>query len=211
MKPYYEDGLVTIYHGDALEVLELLAANTSDLLLTDPPYNFGFDYGKHDDSQSPEAYAAWCRGWFDDASRVSRRQLVFPGHGNLPVWWGVRKPSSVGCWYKPGNPSSSHLGWDEWEPYLYWGKRVGGSSVVRASISEQQATGGHPCPKPLTLMRLLLAKFKPESVIDPFLGSGTTVVAAKYHGIPSIGIELEERFCETAAKRCSQQTLGLTA
>lgn len=209
--PYYSDDLVTIYHGDCREVLPSLEEHSVDLLLTDPPYNFGLDYGGHDDTQVPTAYAEWCHAWFGESSRVTRRQLVFPGHGNLPVWWGVRKPSAIGCWYKPGNPASSHIGWSEWEPYLYWGTRVGGSDVTRAPVSEQQDTGDHPCPKPLGLFRLLIGKFKAESVIDPFLGSGTTLAAAKYMGIPGVGIEVNEAYCEIAANRCRQGTLGLVA
>ena len=60
MTPYYSDDLVTIYHGRAEDVLPTLDDRSADLLLTDPPYNFGFAYGEHDDAQSPEAYTAWC-------------------------------------------------------------------------------------------------------------------------------------------------------
>ena len=207
MTPYYQDDLVTIYHGDALAVLPELPQ--SDLLLTDPPYNVGVNYGQHNDRQDPDAYAAWCRLWFAASMAITKRQIVFPGHGNLPIWWQWRKPSAVGCWYKPGNPASSHLGWSEWEPYLYWGTRVGGRDVVRATVSEQSDTGDHPCPKPLTLFRALIEKFKPASILDPFLGSGTSLYAAKWFGVPAIGIEIEERYCEIAAQRCSQEVLGL--
>jgi DNA modification methylase len=207
--PYYQDDLVTIYHGDALALLSEMPE--SDLLLTDPPYNVGVSYGRHNDRQDSDVYAAWCRLWFDAAAAITKRQVLFPGHGNLPVWWQGRMPSAVGCWYKPGALKNGHLGWEEWEPYLYWGKRCSGSSVVKASLTVQSDTGGHPCPKSLSLMRLLVGKFQPGSVLDPFLGSGTTALAAKGLGIPSIGIEIDERYCEIAATRCSQEVLGLPA
>lgn len=209
VKPYYERGGIVIYHGDCREVLPTLERGSADLVLTDPPYNAGKHYGQHDDNMSREAYTAWCREWFEMVRAVCARTVVFPGHGNLPVWWEISKPSAVGCWYKPGNPASSHLGWAEWEPYLYWGQRMGGSSVVRAPVTAQRDIGDHPCPKPLQLMLALLVKTKARAVLDPFLGSGTTALAAKVLGIPCIGIEIEERWCEVAANRLGQDVLPL--
>lgn len=209
MKPYYEHGGITIYHGDCLDVLPTLEDKTFDLCLTDPPYNFGFDYGTHDDSQDPAVYAEWCHRWFVEVRRTAQNVAIFPGHGNLPVWWDVTKPSAIGCWHKPGNPASSHIGWAEWEPWLYWGKRVGGSSVVRAPVNKQRDTGDHPCPKPLQLMRAMLGKFKPASVIDPFSGSGSTLRAAKDLGMRAVGIEIEERFCELTVRRLGQEVLAI--
>lgn len=204
--PYYEDDSVTLYHGDCLAILPEL--KPVDLVLTDPPYNFGFEYGEHDDKMDVDAYREWCREWFALLREKSSRIVIFPGHGNLPVWWEVSKPSSIGCWHKPGNFASSHLGFAEWEPYLYWGTRVGGSTVTRATVNKQRDTGDHPCPKPLSLMRSMLVKFAPESVLDPFAGSGSTLRAAKDLGIPSTGIEIEERYCAVAASRCAQEVLA---
>ena len=67
------------------------------------------------------------------------------------------------------------------------------------------------CPKPLELMTRILLKCKTAAVLDPFLGSGTTVVAAKALGVRAIGIELEERYCEIAARRLSQAVLPVFA
>jgi DNA modification methylase len=136
--------------------------------------------------------------------------LVFPGHGNLPVWWEIARPGHVGCWYKPGNPAGGGLvQFCEWEPWLLWGKRMALSNVVRATITRQRDTGDHPCPKPVLLFTELLKRAKATSVLEPFVGSGTTLVAAQRLGITAIGIELEERYCEIAAKRLSQEVLPL--
>lgn len=215
MKPYYSDDLVTIYHGDCRwMMLSLQMAQVSvDAVVADPPYNYGKDYGQHDDSMDPLAYREWCREWWALSRALAKRVVVFPGSGNLDVWFDVNKPSAVGAWYKPGNQAQgSVIGWNEWEPWLYWGGDkglLGGSDVITAPTSNQGTE--HPHPKPLLLMRKLLVKLRAETVLDPFMGSGSTLVAAKDLGIKAIGIEIEERWCEEAANRCRQEVLGLSA
>lgn len=205
--PYYERAGVVIYCARAEDVLPTLEKGCVDLVLTDPPYNAGKDYGQHNDSMPVGEYVEWCREWFGLTRALCSRTIIFPGHGNLPVWWQIQKPSAVGCWFKPGACLQAHLGWSEWEPWLYWGARLGGSDVIRATVSAQNSVGDHPCPKPLPLMTKLLLKCKSEAVLDCFLGSGTTAVAAAMLGIRCIGIEREERFCEIAARRLSQAPL----
>jgi len=211
MEPYYEHAGVTIYHGDCREVL---AALQCELVVADPPYNYGMNYGSlTDDSRPPQDYEDWCAEWFHLARHISRRQVVFCGSGNIGLWYRVHKPSAVGCWFKPGNGASSIIGFEDWEPWLYWhgGDKglLGGPSVIRQPLdtsgNETAARAGHPCPKPVNLLKQLLKKCRADEVLDPFLGSGTTLIAAKHLGIPGIGIEIEECFCELAAKRLSQE------
>ena len=207
--PYYEDDFAVIYHGDCREIVPSLGL-TPDLTIADPPYNVGKSYGVHCDELPPDVYEDWCRSWF---APMPRPLVVFPGHGNLGMWHRVAKPSAIGCWHKPGNPASSHIGYDEWEPWLYWGQRVGGSSVVRATNESGAAwvddgKGGHPCPKPVRLYKALIAKFKATTILDPFLGSGTATLAAKQMGVRAVGIEIEERYCAIAAERLSQGVLN---
>lgn len=212
MKPYYEHAGITIYHGDCRDVLPVLEG--VDAVVTDPPYNYGKKYGVHNDSMPRADYEAWCAEWFALCRVLAKRVVVFPGSGNLDVWFKVAKPSAVGVWYKPGNAGSSIIGWNEWEPWLYWcGDKglLGGSDVLKASVGKQQDTGDHPCPKPISIMRKLLKKLRAGSIIDPFMGSGTTLIAAKAMSISAVGIEIEERFCETAAQRLSQEVLDLGA
>lgn len=208
MQPYYEAAGITIYHGRAEDVLSSLEA--TDLLLADPPYNYKQPYDGYADDLPRDEYAGWCARWFTKYSELASKSIIFPGNGNLDIWLPIKRPSGIGCWYKPGNPSSSSIGYDEWEPWLYWGPRLGGSSVIRATVSNQQDTGDHPCPKPLTLISRLLVKTKATSVIDPFLGSGTTLAAAKLLGIPAIGIDQSEKYCDIAARRLSQEVMDLS-
>lgn len=206
MKPYYEHAGITIYHGDCREVLPSIKAT---FILTDPPYNCGVDYGEHDDSMSQGQYESWCKEWFVLARKAAKRLIVFPGHGNLMSWSRIAKPSAVGCWDKIGaTPSKSTIGFCQWEPYLYFtGDKgmLGGTDVVRARAETRKF--GHPCPKPVSLMSQLIIKARSDMTVDPFMGSGTTLRAAKDLGRKAIGIEIEEKYCEIAANRLAQEVL----
>lgn len=205
MTPYYDDGTCVIYHGDCLSTLDGLE-ETADLGFADPPYNYGIPYDGYDDDR-PD-YRDWCARWFATLRTASTKVVVTPGHGNLPMWWDIAKPSGIGCWYKPGGTGSGHLGWCEWEPWLYWGQRLGGGDVIRATLNPTfKSDVGHPCPKPVLLLKKLLLKTDAVTVIDPFMGSGTTLVAAKELGRRAVGIEQSERYCEIAAKRLAQGVL----
>jgi hypothetical protein len=71
-------------------------------------------------------------------------------------------------------------------------------------LTEESGKATHPCQKPIDLMASLM-RIEPTSVLDPFMGTGTTLIAAKGIGVPSIGIEIEEKYCEISAKRLSQE------
>ncbi len=217
IEPYYDDGGIQIYLGDCRDVLPTLGVET-DLLLVDPPYNVGCPYDLHDDRMDPDAYQEWCADWWARCEIATHRQVVFPGHGNLPQWWhmdgrlGARKPSGVGCWYKPGNPASGGVFQHcEWEPFLLFGAARGLPDVIRATVNQQPGVGDHPCPKPLGLYRAIIGKSHAESVIDPFMGSGTALRAAKDLGVPAVGIEISEHYCEIAASRLAQAVLDFGA
>jgi DNA modification methylase len=212
--PYYRDDWCTIYHGDCRDVLPGVVG-VADLVLTDPPYNAKKVYDIYRDDLPADEYEAWCASWWPLCRQAAPRAVLFPGHGNIGMWYRIDKPSAVGCWFKPGNGASSIIGFEEWEPWLYWhgGNKglLGGSSVIRQPLdtsgNEMAARAGHPCPKPVALMAKLVRKTRTESLVDPFMGSGTSLRAAKDNGVRSIGIELSERYCEIAAKRLAQEVL----
>ena len=205
IEPYYEDDFVTLFLGDCLEVLPALGP--VDLILADPPYNLGIDYATHDDDQDIDAFEDWCRSWHD-ALPDSQRTIIFPGLARLPMWCNIRQPHAIGCWHIPGNPGRG-FPWSfvEWEPFLYWGGFMGGSSVYRHPINAHGIAAEHPCPKPLGLFKALIARAKAQSVLDPFAGSGTSLIAAKSLGVRSVGVEVSEQYCELIVRRLSQEVL----
>ena len=207
LKLYYQDCSTAIYHGDCREVesLELQV----DAIIADPPYNVGKDFGELT-NDSREDYPEWTREWFDAVRTVAWKMVVFPGHGNLPMWFTSFEPSAVGCWYKIGGGGRSLLGVCQWEPWLYWcGDKgaLGGSDVIKSRADTM--TNAHPTAKPVDLMQGLVKKLRCEVVLDPFAGSGSTLLAAKNLGKEAIGIEIEEKYCELAAERCAQCSLDL--
>ena len=206
MKPYYEQGGIVIYHADCRDVLPTLEPGSVDLVLTDPPYNVGLEYSDGDNRQD---YSVWTKGWF---SLMPRPLVVTPGMVNLAMWLTMAKPTWVCSWVKPNQCSPSALsGFNIWEPILVYGrlpKPVGQDAWIQP-IGLQQGVGDHPCPKYLPFWRKLLGALSNDGalILDPFMGSGTTLRAAKDLGRRAIGIEIEERYCEIAARRLAQEVL----
>jgi len=218
-KPFYEDGSVTIYHGDCRELLPLVEA---DVLVSDPPYGIGWKRGEHRAAKS-KAHP----GIANDENTAARdaalelwgdRPAVMFGSFYAPPPANIRQ---VLIWAKPGDAGvvGSVTGYRrDAEPVFLIGRwpvrSVERSSVLRpgaGGIAAVAAETGHPHTKPVALMRDLLEHCPEGVVVDPFAGSGSTLVAAKDLGRKAIGIELEERYCEIAAERCSQEVLDLGA
>lgn len=205
MKPYYEENGMTIYHGDCREILPSLPR--VDLVLTDPPYNVGLDYCEGDNMQD---FEGWILPIVNRLREISPLVLLTPGIRNL---WTYPKADWVFAWAKPGSTRRSDLGgFNEWEPALLYGKRkVYHDLDYLPSVSSLNASSyGHPCPKPIKLFKSYIGKLtEPDQVVlDPFMGSGTTLRAAKDLGRKAIGIEIEERYCEIAANRLRQEVLA---
>jgi site-specific DNA-methyltransferase (adenine-specific) len=191
-----------IIHGDCIDVMRGMPDASVDAVVADPPYNVGMGYESHDDRMDPAEYERWCADWYAESRRVAKRAVIFPGHGNLAMWHRIAKPSGVGCWYKPGNPARGGVfQFCEWEPFLLYGGRMSKSDVIRATVSRQKGVGKHPCPKPLGLIEEVVRRLRATSVLDPFLGSGTTGVACVNLGVPFTGIEK----CATYATDASQR------
>jgi DNA modification methylase len=197
--PYYQDPFVTIYHGDCRELLPSIEA---DVIVTDPPYGINF-------AGQP---TKWQRRAGREAERWDERPGDISGLLSAAPWlciWGGNYfdlPPSRGwlAWIKPDAPPS--MGTVE----LAWTNLDRNARHMFYSISATNAERvGHPTQKPLAVMLWAVAGMPLGTVLDPFMGSGTTLVAAKVLNRKSIGIEIEERYCEIAARRCSQEVLGL--
>ncbi len=208
MKPYYQDEWVTIYHGDCREILPELPK--VDLVLTDPPY--GVDY-KYEDSYRDvhDDYAGFILPIFSKLRDAAGLVMITTGMYNL---WLYPPADWVLCWAKPGSTRRNGLGgFNEWEPVLVYGKRriYNDFKLLPDVTNHSKDSGNHPCPKPLNLYLWLISVGADPgaNILDPFLGSGTTAVAAKKLNRKCIGIEISEKYCEIAAKRCSQSVMRL--
>ena len=224
MKPYYEHGGITIYHGDCRDVLPRLD-NYIHLTLTDPPYgieggkgtaNLARGKGNYTESgwsDTPKYVADVCVPIVSACIEVSERSIITPGYMNMVQYATARNPSDYGCFFTPASLGRGKWGFNSFNPILYYGTdpRAGkGSWPTGMTLTESASTTVHPCAKPIKAWSWLLKKgsLDGEMVLDPFMGSGTTLVAAKELGRKAIGIEIEERYCEVAAKRLSQDVLG---
>jgi len=211
--PYYDDGLITIYHADCRVVLPTLPK--VDLVLTDPPYGIGEAAGKNKsrgkmavskdfgnlawDNEPPPAWL------FGLMTEMSTHQIVFGGN------------------YFPLPPSSCWLVWDKdngetdfadcelaWTnlPKAVRRLKWRWQGMLQEDMAHKEYRD-HPTQKPVPVMKWALSQAPDtvKTVLDPFMGSGTTLVACKQAGISCIGIEREERYCEVAVKRLAQSCL----
>lgn len=219
MSPYYEDDLVQLFHGDCREVTAWLEA---DVLVTDPPYGRAWRQG---DTNK-------LRGWLsdahdgianDDTTATRDAALALWGPGPAVVFGDLMLPVPTGTKhvlvYDKGNDagfSGAVGGYRRNAEAVYLvgkghGSGLGGRSAVlstRTSAGGNLArTTGHPHTKPLDVVGALILNAPAGTIADPFAGSGSTLVAAKQLGRRSIGVELEERYCEVAARRLAQDTL----
>jgi DNA modification methylase len=222
MKPYYSDDAVTIYHGDAREIVPMLGP--VDVVLTDPPYGIEGSSGPVNLARGKGNYGAA----FHDGPAYIRDVIVpivsglirsvpcvvlTPGNRCLSSY---PQPDSFGAFYQPASSGLQVFGNADAQPIFYYGKNALGRNMgVPCSyvLTEAPQANGHPCPKPLRAWRMLLSNISREgqTVLDPFMGSGTTLRVAKDLGRKSIGIDIEERYCEIAARQCAQEVLGLSA
>lgn len=214
-KPYYEDEKagITIYHGDCREIMPLLPK--ADLVLTDPPYGIGY---------------VNCAVNIPNATRFSGVKVIGDDAPFDPSF--LLEFSDVILW--GANHFKRHL--PDGGRWLVWDKRCGvvpmrdTSDIEIAWISgprkadrifrhvwdgflkdsEMGTQRTHPTQKPVPLMAWCLSFFpNAQNIRDPFMGSGTTLRAAKDLGRKCIGIEIEEKYCEIAARRLAQEVLPL--
>lgn len=229
--PYYADEQVTLYHGDALDVLPALEPGSVNCCVTDPPYVIGAVSAGNLASKS----GGWAdmmnsATWFTEWYRMVDRLLRYDG----ALWsfcnWRTL-PVLMKSALSSGLPVTSLLVWDkEWiGPGGPQGLRPSyemcalmakpGFAVPDRGVPDvwRHKTGGHkpdghPAQKPVGLVQRILevsGLVAGQTVLEPFAGSGTTAVAAKRLGLRCVAIEAEERWCELTASRLAQDCLPL--
>jgi len=208
VKPYYEHAGITIYHGDCREIVPTLGR--FDLLLTDPPYGIGRDGQKCSSGRHGGRKSYDFMGW--DAKRPATDVLLMLiEHADKHIIWGgnyfVDALQAHGKWlvWDKGqriNQSDGELAYTSMDGAL----RI--FTLNRVALMHDVAQ--HPTQKPEELIRWCIQQAGPiTTILDPFAGSGTTGRAAKDLGRKAVLIELEERYCEIAAKRMSQEVMPL--
>lgn len=222
MSAYYQDSLVTLYHGDCLEVTDWLDA---DVLVTDPPYGMKHaPRGTYNTRTGKTAVASVDVVRNDNSTTVRDDALIAWGDKPAIIFgtWRVPRPDNVAhrlIWHKagqaPGPANSAFMLQDE-EIYIIGSGFRRSSPPMRSVIRTTEPRSievskiGHPTPKPIGLMELLIDRCPAGVIADPFAGSGATLLAARNLGRPAIGVEFEERYCELIAKRLSQQAFDFT-
>lgn len=209
--PYYRDDFVTLYLGDCRDMSAWLEA---DVLITDPPYGTGWTRGAQgrrpahegiandvDTTARDEALALWG----DRLALVFGSPILPPPGARMALVW--RKTPDSGLF-------GAFNGWRrDWEPIYVCGEwplmPPSRSSVLETEggLRSYLTENGHPHAKPVELMRQLVDASPPGVIADPFAGSGSTLRAAKDLGRKAIGVELDERYCEIAARRLAQEVL----
>jgi DNA modification methylase len=220
--PYYQDEFATVYHGDCAEIAPTLGR--FDLLCTDPPYGLGEGHAKsrrragqvnksglgttarfRDYGDSEWDDVTPCDSLIADLRAMAAWNVLFGGN------YFFLPPST--CWLvwdkeNSGDFADAELAWTNYGTAVRL-RRHRWNGMIRLGNEPRY----HPTQKPLAVMSwaIGLCPERPTSVLDPFMGSGTTLRACKDLGIRCVGIDREEKYCEIAARRLGQGVLALGA
>jgi len=201
-----EIGNAVLYHGDCLEILPTLPK--VDAVITDPPYGVDLEYASYDDSFEnwkrlidafiPMAMCATDGPIIVPTSKFEGEQYL---HKHNPIWRL--------CWFKGASCTRSPIGFKDWEPTFVFGaapKKQCHDYFTAQANSVRDDVPGHPCPKPEMWGKWLVSKMSGagDTILDPFMGSGTTGVACMNLGRKFIGIEIEKKYFDIACERIDQ-------
>jgi site-specific DNA-methyltransferase (adenine-specific) len=227
VEAYYQDEAVTVYKGDCLEILPQLPK--ANIVLADPPYNLGKDYGEgFDDARDLEEYWRWFEARFAAIYQATLDGYMYLSHSDHGIFFAKPILEYLGWvyiqmliwWGRNGYSRRSHR--QSWsyrhEPILFLKKGEAPpmseptpgmwfTSVIDVPRPQRNFREGrfHVAQKPVKLYEILLVRTPGELIVDPFMGSGSSLLAAKYLGRRAIGVDISEEFCELAANRCRRQ------
>lgn len=224
MKPYYEEDGITIYHGDCRGILSQLECES---IITDPiwpnsiflgvdPFlllaesldtakasriviHIGCDSDPRFLNAVPLRWKFLRTCWLEYAKPSYKGRLLYGS--DVAYVFGDPPKAKKGAMVMPGRCIAQRTGANVQ-------REIGGPAARQKSFTRRRESADrqrlHPCPRRIQHVQWLCKWFGGNSIIDPFVGSGTTLLAAKNLGIPAIGIDIEEKYCEIAAKRLAQ-------
>lgn len=196
-----------LHQGDCLEILKGMPDKSVDLICTDPPYGIGFEYDKYQDTQ--ENWVDLMAKSIPEWHRVCKGPILFPScsiFGRKWLWQNF-PPKWTICWYKGSPGHSAAIGFNAWEEIFVMGDKIHRNAHDHFFAKPSDKIDGHPCVKSLDYARWLVHRFSDEGdiVLDPFAGSGTTLVACETLRRKWIGIELSEKYCEVIKGRIARE------
>jgi len=204
-----EIGNAVLYYGDCMEILPTL--EKVDAVITDPPFNVGMDYGTHNDNMPEAEYEAWISEVLTQCKTLSAQLWIVTPTSKLSLFYQMMPdaaqvviPMTAGYavrsgWTQkyaivlvsgkpPGNP------WNLWEGIRHRGE----------GYFFRENTYGHPGYTPSGIVKRAAATSKAKSIIDPFMGTGTTGIAAIESEASFVGIEIERKYFDIACNRIEQ-------
>ena len=189
---------ITLIHGDCLQVMRDMPDNSVDAVVTDPPYNAKKAF--MNDNLDDEQYKIFILNIVNSCEKIANTRIFFTGLINLFVW---PKPKNLLIWTKlNGTSGAGNIIHNKYEPIACYGKIKNLMTDV-FNYPIEYGTYKHPTQKPLKLMKILIAKMTDPgaTILDPFMGSGTTGVACVQTGRNFIGIEIDEKYYNIAQRR----------
>ena len=211
---------------DEKEGLPSIPDKSIDLCIGDPPWNIGYDgsigstgkktgegkWKKKDYVDKIKNYKEWCISWFSHLLRICKRIVITPGRQNLKLWYEISDPTDIFIHFKKNGGYGSRVAtFNNFDVYLYYGKghNFWSGNVLYENVNngflKQHLTSNliflHTSPKNTRLWYRIIKGINPTSVIDPFLGSGTTAEVCTKLGIPWLGYEIKEVYSQDINKR----------
>jgi len=208
-------GDAVLYHANCMDVLPML--DKVDAVVTDPPYGIGFKYEGYSDTR--ENLISLISKIIPAINKLTGRSYILCGPTQIGLY---PQPEWVCCITWDTTGSFGKYGYNQWTPVLCYGKdldgfgningvtktdtfRISGGAGVGFQRKEEEKR--HTCPKPINMMEIVVNRFSllSDTILDPFMGSGTTGVAALKLGRKFIGIEIERKYFDIAVERISKE------
>jgi len=196
------------YNMDCMDGMAQFPDKFFDLCLTDPPYGVNLPYNTYNDTEE-NWYKLMTRA-VPEMIRVSK-MAIFPSCQIKRLGWFYANfpPDWIMCWNKGSTGCAGHIGFNDWEPLLVYGKSKSNlfmHDVINITPNEKMGNHNHPCPKPLSWAKWIISRAtaKGDKVIDPFTGSGTSAIACHQLQRQFWGFELDPDYFNAATERLNK-------